>query len=79
MGAALAIHCAAHLMSLNYTINELYTLGGPRVGDNKFKDWFNSKYGDRFKARITHYEDPVPHLPYELWGFKHTNTEVEYQ
>jgi hypothetical protein len=28
--------------------------------------------------RITHYDDVVPHLPYETLGFRHHGTEVYY-
>ena len=51
-------------MVLGFRVSEFYTLGGPRVGDWKFRDWFDSKFGSGFKGRITHYQDPVPHLPY---------------
>ncbi len=64
MGAALAIHATAHLLALNYEVEALYNYGSPRIGDTKFTVWFNSVYGvNRFKARVTHGKDPVPHLP----------------
>jgi hypothetical protein len=28
---------------------------------------------------VTHRKDPVPHLPFEDWGFLHVNTEVFYK
>jgi hypothetical protein len=28
--------------------------------------------------RITHHKDPVPHLPWESWGFHHEAREVFY-
>jgi hypothetical protein len=61
-------------------VAEFYNFGSPRVGDTKFTGWFNNLYGEgRFKARVTHGKDPVPHLPFEDWGFLHVNTEVFYK
>lgn len=80
MGASIATHAAAHLLSNRIKVTELYTFGSPRVGDAKFRVWFNEIYGtDHFKGRITHRRDPVPHLPFENWGFLHLNTEVFYK
>lgn len=67
-------------MANKYKVNEFYNFGSPRVGDVKFTAWFNNLYGvDRFKARVTHHKDPVPHLPFQDWGFVHVNTEVFYE
>lgn len=80
LGAALATLATAHLMANKYKVNEFYNFGSPRVGDAKFTAWFNDLYGvSRFKARVTHHRDPVPHLPFQDWGFKHVNTEVFYK
>jgi hypothetical protein len=66
-------------MANKYKVNEFYNFGCPRVGDNKFVGWFNDLYGlDHFKGRITHRRDPVPHLPFQDWGFHHVNTEIFY-
>ena len=72
----MAIHAAAHLIALGFEVTQLYTFGSPRVGDNKFKEWFNKANRHKFTGRVTHYQDPVPHLPYQIWGFEHINTEV---
>lgn len=67
-------------MANRYKVTEFYNFGSPRVGDNKFIAWFNDLYGhDHFKARVTHHKDPVPHLPFQDWGFHHVNTEVFYK
>jgi len=80
LGAAIASHAAAHLLTNGTKVTELYTLGSPRVGDPKYTVWFNEIYGkDHFKARVTHRRDPVPHLPMESWGFLHLNTEIFYK
>ena len=34
--------------------------------------------GTRVSWRVTHWRDPVPHLPIEAMGFKHIGTEVFY-
>lgn len=28
--------------------------------------------------RVVHYHDPVPHLPFETWGYRHPPTEIFY-
>ena len=68
----------ADLLHQGLHVDEYYSFGSPRVGDKKFYEWFDRVWGKRFKARITHHKDPVPHLPFELWGFHHLNTEVFY-
>ena len=78
LGGALATHAVSHLWKLGYKVDQFYSLGSPRVGDNLFQRWFNSVFQDRFKARITHHKDPVPHLPPSDWGFRHLTTEVFY-
>lgn len=74
----MAYHAAGHLMSQKYVVTTLYTYGSPRVGDTRYKLWFNEQFGNRGKYRITHGRDPVPHLPLEDWGFLHLNTEIFY-
>jgi len=58
-------------------VNSLYTYGTPRVGNGAFHD-FHAKVVPT-SYRITHFADPVPHLPLLLMGFYHTDTEVFYQ
>jgi hypothetical protein len=77
LGAALATHAVADLLANRIQVTTFYNYGSPRVGDAKFTLWFNEKYGQNighFKARVTHAKDPVPHLPFEDWGFLHVNT-----
>ncbi len=75
LGAALSTHAVAHLMHYGIKADLFYNLGSPRVGDAKFHDWFTRTYG-RFVGRITHHQDPVPHLPLEAMGFQHLHNEV---
>lgn len=77
LGAALATHAVAHLNKLGIKVDVFYNLGSPRVGDSKFHEWFNRVLG-HFAARITHWRDPVPHLPLEAMGFQHIHNEVFY-
>ena len=75
LGAAIATHAVAHLLTNKVKVTEFYSFGSPRVGDPNFSVWFNSIYGqDHFKARVTHCRDPVPHLPLESMAFQHINT-----
>jgi predicted lipase len=80
LGAAIATHTVGYLLANKIKVTDFYNYGCPRVGDAKFTVWFNQLYGkDHFKARVTHRRDPVPHLPFEDWGFLHVNTEVFYK
>ena len=53
-------------MNNKIKVTDFYNYGSPRVGDAKFTVWFNEAYGGtgHFKARVTHKQDPVPHLPF---------------
>jgi predicted lipase len=51
-----------------------YSFGKPRIGNDAFAD---SASGVEH-YRITHASDIVPHLPEEVLGYRHTNTEVWY-
>jgi predicted lipase len=77
LGGALSTHAVAHLTALGYKVDYFYNMGSPRVGDERFHDWFTRKYG-RFVARIVHWKDQVPHLPDEYWGFHHLHNEIFY-
>ena len=66
-------------------VRYLYTFGSPRVGNDEFTDFFNN--GTFFNPtpvnttvfRVTHWMDPVPHLPPKgFLGYEHTASEVFY-
>jgi hypothetical protein len=77
LGAALATHCAIDFYdSAAIQPNWVYTYGQPRVGNSAFADFYNSKITTHW--RVTHHQDPVPHLPPEDFGFWHVVTEVFY-
>lgn len=78
LGAALATLAYVDLYALFGEVDYLYTFGSPRVGNDKFAAYASQQLGRGFKARITHYEDIIPHLPFSMWGFTHMDREVFY-
>ena len=80
LGGALATHAAADLSFLykhGSSINiKLTTFGSPRVGDLTFSTWLQAQLASSW--RMTHYCDPVPHLPptmHEI-NWHHVATEI---
>ena len=67
--------CSVHELALSYQIARHYTYGQPRVGNESFHDFYNDN-SPRVTWRLTHWRDPVPHLPLESMGFSHIGTEV---
>jgi len=53
---------------------ESYTFGSPRAGDAGFASAYDNYMPDYW--RMTHNDDPVPHLPFELLGFEHIAHEI---
>ncbi len=74
LGAAMAAHCGAELTHIGYKLTTLYTFGMPRVGNQAYELWYGSTLPGTF--RMSHWKDPVPHLPFESWGFHHMPYEV---
>jgi len=77
LGAAEAAIAMFDLKDEGYNLIEQYTFGQPRVGNKVFTQAFNAEFGQT-TFRVTHGEDPVPHLPFEWMGFAHIATEVYY-
>jgi hypothetical protein len=80
LGAIVAVFAALDLkLTQGIDITRVYTYGQPRGGDDA---WARFVEGNLEEFRVTHYKDPVPHLPpMELLGepfFHHTTTEVFY-
>jgi len=82
LGGALATHGAADL-SFSYNklnssapVIKLTTFGSPRVGDKTFSTWLDSQLTSSW--RMTHYCDPVPHLPPTVReiNWHHVATEI---
>lgn len=79
LGAAEAAIAMFDLKYEGYDIVETYTFGQPRVGDQVFVDAFAAEFGSIDTYRVTHADDPVPHLPFEFMDFVHISTEVWYK
>lgn len=79
LGAAEAAIAMFDLKHEGYDVIETYTFGQPRVGDDVFVSAFEQEFANIDTFRITHSDDPVPHLPFEFMGFTHLNTEVYYK
>ena len=67
----LAIHSHAECASI-------YTFGTPRSGNQAFVDALATATPSRDVWRVTHWRDPVPHLPPTSFGYVHAPTEVFY-
>lgn len=79
LGAAHAMVALYDLRSQGYSVSDSYTFGSPRVGDSAFVNALNASLaGEARVFRVTHSKDPVPHLPFEIMGFKHLSREVYY-
>ena len=71
-GAALSMFMAYDIYK-SYDVS-VYTFGKPRIGNDAFVE--SAKPIEHY--RITHHNDIVPHVPEELLGYRHTDTEVWY-
>ncbi|CAK56362.1 unnamed protein product (macronuclear) [Paramecium tetraurelia] len=78
LGGALSTHALVALTVNGYRVDHYYSFGSPRVGDSAFFNYVKSIYPSA-KFRVTHDHDPVPHLPMEVQGFHHINTEAYYK
>lgn len=57
-----------------FIITDLITFGSPRVGNERFTQYFET-FNVRI-SRVTHYYDMVPHVPETFLGYKHVRDEV---
>lgn len=77
LGAALAVLAATELhYSQGLKIEAVFTFGLPRVGNKAFKNFYSK--ASPVSWRVTHLQDPVPHLPPRTMDFFHSKTEVWY-
>ena len=76
LGGALATLTVFDIMyaSAPFIIDDLVTFGSPRVGNDRFSQYFD-KFDVRI-ARVTHYYDMVPHVPETFLGYQHIRGEV---
>jgi len=78
LGAAIAMLASYELQyELKIPVDGVYTYGQPRVGNQAFHDFYNDN-SPRVTWRLTHWRDPVPHLPLQSMGFSHIGNEVWY-
>jgi len=76
LGGSMSLHAALDIQQTFHTPQSVYTFGEPRTGDAAFAAYYSSKIPVHY--RITHHQDPVPHIP-PLWtGFLHQVQEVFY-
>jgi len=75
LGGAVGTMFAMQLF-VNYgiTSTHLVTFGSPRVGDSAFHDLFVSSGVSHW--RLVHEQDPVPHVPFQAWGYVHVPNEI---
>jgi len=77
LGGALATFCALDLYTTaNIQPQYVYTFGEPRTGNSNFANFYHNSIQQHY--RVTHGQDPVPHLPPESFGFEHGPQEIFY-
>merc|ERR1712166_209802 len=78
LGASLAHLCVLDCHQQGIAVQDEITFGSPRSGNYQFSKYFRTIKGGRW--RITHDQDPIPHLP--PWNtpldFWHITTEVYF-
>jgi len=77
LGGALGVMAAAHIQNVYKNVDQLYTMGQPRVGNDKFAQFMTTFIPNTF--RVVNYADEVPHIPQSILGFKHSGFEIWYQ
>src|SRR5262249_20582932 len=70
-GGALATLAAQRLRDAGYDLLPVYTFGAPRVGDAAFALSYSP-----ILHRVVHDDDPVPHVPSPLAGYRHVGEEA---
>ena len=80
LGGALASVCAVHLYQKGVHLDSVVTFGSPRTGNPSFAQWYDRVVYNftRYAFRVTHYRDPIIHLPpinYFI-SFRHVPREV---
>jgi hypothetical protein len=71
LGAAQSGYAAAEFRT-NGTNATLYNYGGPHLGDATFADFVTGQGGN---YRVTHTNDPAPHIGDPSQGYRHINPE----
>merc|ERR1719330_565041 len=77
LGGALTHLAIFDLESDGFEVGKSFSFEAPRVGNEAFSKRFSARFAGRL-FRVTHFMDPVPHLPPRLMDFAHVQTEVYY-
>jgi hypothetical protein len=80
LGAAISEIATFELLAAAYPITAAYNFGDPRAGNGAWAAAYAAAIARHNVSsfRVTHFADPVPHLPPEGFGFRHPTTEVWY-
>lgn len=79
LGAALTHLAMFDLTNEGWNISKTYSFEAPRIGNPAFSKEFTARFERKFPVfRISHYKDPVVHLPPEAFGYEHVQPEVYY-
>lgn len=78
LGGAAAQLAMYDLAGKGYRVQRSYVFGSPRAGNNAWAGAFEERLGTKAVFRVTHRQDPVPHLPPKALGFFDIPTEVFY-
>lgn len=58
-------------------VNSVWTFGAPRVGDSKFKKFYNEGMGLEYKTfRVVYDSDAATKVPPWIIGYRHVGTEI---
>lgn len=77
LGSALTTIAALDLHNIFERVEQLYTFGEPRVGNEAFASFVTKSISERY--RIIHYADIVPHVPPQLpIPYAHFANEIWY-
>jgi hypothetical protein len=78
-GGAMAHLALFTLHKAGYKVTKMYSFEAPRVGNRAFAEQFHRRFTKHIPTfRITHYMDPVVHLPPTFLNYQHVDTEVYY-
>jgi len=78
LGAAIATFNALSFQETGFSPVVFYDFGSPRVGNQKFANYFATKVAN---PRVVHYNDCVPQVPPEFidgWNYWHVAYEIWY-
>lgn len=77
LGAAMATFAALDIQKDVTDVDEFYTFGCPRLGNNNLVAYIESSL--QVYYRLVHFKDPIPQLPLQSMGFYNPGVEVWYE